>query len=263
MLDDATYNNDADQGATYVDPTLAWSGALAVSQTVTITYSVTVNSPDQGNHSLVNSVVTPPDSGGGCPVGSTDPTCTVTVPVQSYTVTKTATPANPGTVNPGDTVTYTIAVKNTGEAPYTASHPATFIDNMSGVLDDARYNNDADQGATYAVPALSWSGALAVGQTITVTYSVTVTNPDAGDHKLVNAAVAPPGSGGNCPVGSSAPGCKTVTNIQSFTVTKTADPAGPVHPGDTVTYRVTLANTGLVAYSAADPASFTDDLSAV
>ncbi|SEH79516.1 conserved repeat domain-containing protein [Leifsonia sp. CL147] len=85
VLKDATYNND--QSATsgtvsYAAPTLSWSGALAGSSgRATITYSVTVKSPDTGDHSLTNTVVSS-TPGNGCASGSSDPRCTATVAVQ-------------------------------------------------------------------------------------------------------------------------------------------------------------------------------------
>ena len=86
MLDDATYNNDATGGATFLTPALTWSGALAVGATVTITFSVTVNTPDGGDHVLTN-VVVPTASTGTC---TTPASCTTTTQVASYTVAKAA-----------------------------------------------------------------------------------------------------------------------------------------------------------------------------
>ncbi|MFP3670873.1 hypothetical protein SB717_37960, partial [Priestia sp. SIMBA_032] len=81
-------------------------------------------------------------------------------------------------VTPGTKVTYTVTVTNTGTAAYTTASPASFTDDLTAVIDDATYNGDANNGATYAAPTLSWSGPLAVGATRTVTYSVTVNSPD-------------------------------------------------------------------------------------
>ncbi|WP_314147272.1 hypothetical protein [uncultured Leifsonia sp.] len=254
VLDDATYNNDATSGATYAEPTLSWSGALAAGDTATITYSVTVNDPDTGDKHLDNTVVTPP--GGNCPAGSDDAACTVNIPSGSYTVSKSASKA---TVTPGGTITYTVTLTNTGTAAYTAAKPASFRDDLTNVLDDATYNGDASNGATVTGSTLNWSGALAVGQTVKITYSVTVNSPDTGNHHLVNAVV-PNGPGGACdPAGD----CLTDTPVASYTVTKTVSTTKTVKPGDTVSYRITVTNTGASAFTAAHPASFTDDMSDV
>ncbi|GAA4141151.1 beta strand repeat-containing protein [Leifsonia shinshuensis] len=254
VLDDATYNGDANNGATYAAPTISWSGALAIGATRTITYSVTVNTPDAGDHLLKNAVV-PTGSGGSC---TTAADCSTTTAVGSYTVAKTASTAS---TTPGSTVTYTIVVTNTGQVAYTAAKPATITDNLTGVLDDAVYNNDASNGATYAAPTLSWAGPLAIGATQTITYSVTVRNPDRGDHVLKNTVSTPPGVG-NCDAGSADPACSTVTPVKSYRVVKTS-PATTVTPGQVVPYTITITNTGQVPYTAADPAVFTDDLTRV
>ena len=70
------------------------------------------------------------------------------------------------------------------------------------MLDDAAYDNDAAATGTgtvgYASPVLTWTGNLTPGQAATITYSVTVNNPDTGDKILTNTVTsAAPGS--NCP----------------------------------------------------------------
>ncbi|MFR0656923.1 hypothetical protein SB719_20470, partial [Pantoea sp. SIMBA_079] len=64
VLDDAAYNGDASNGASVNGNILSWSGPLAVGATATITYSVTVRTPDNGDHILTNAVV--PGTGGSC-----------------------------------------------------------------------------------------------------------------------------------------------------------------------------------------------------
>jgi len=190
VLDDATYNDDASNGATVDGNTLSWSGPLAVGQSVKVTYSVTVNTPDTGDQHLVNRV------GSDNPTGrcTTEGGCETDTPVGSYTVTKTVDATKAAE---GDTVGYTVTVTNTGAAAYTAEKPASFTDDMSDVLDDATYNKDASNGATVDGKTLSWSGPLAVGQSVKVTYSVTVNTPDTGNRHLGNVVV-PTGPGGDC-----------------------------------------------------------------
>ena len=53
------------------------------------------------------------------------------------------------------------------------------------MLDDAAYNGDAaaTAGAVLYQPGPDLDGDLALGATATITYSVTVTNPDTGDQR--------------------------------------------------------------------------------
>nr|WP_162239089.1 DUF11 domain-containing protein [Agreia sp. Leaf335] len=79
VLDDATYNGDANASAgtvSYERPNLAWQGPLGVGQSVDVRYSVTVNSPDLGDRKVINAVV-PTGPGGSCAVGA----CTTTTDV--------------------------------------------------------------------------------------------------------------------------------------------------------------------------------------
>ncbi|MGN6125325.1 MAG: LPXTG cell wall anchor domain-containing protein, partial [Humibacter sp.] len=268
VLADSTYNDGslgATAGSASYDPTgkvISWSGPLAAGATSTITYSVTVQDPDTGPHSMVNRVVTPVGTPSNCGAGSADPACTVTDPVQSFRVVKTTTSTE---VIPGQPVDYTITVTNTGQVPYTDAARASFTDDLTNVLDDAVYNNDANAtggDVAYAAPTLSWSGALAVGATVTIAYSVTVDDPDGGDAKLINTVTTPIGSGGNCATGSTDPACHVQIPAKSFHVAKAAS-TSVVDAGGTVTYTLTVTNTGQSDYTADDPASFTDDMTGV
>lgn len=258
VLDDATYNGDAAGSGggsiTFEAPRLTWTGPLAIGETATITYSVTVNDPATGDQSLVNLVETPAGAGGNCAPGATDPACIVDVLSGSFTVEKEA---SAGTALPGDVIGYTITVTNTGDVAYTADEPASFTDDLSRVLDDAAYNGDVGLGGSVSGTTLSWSGPLAVGEVVTVTYSVTVDASVTGDFALRNV-VMPSTPGGEC----GEIGCVTDTPIGSYRVVKDSD-ADSVVLGGVVTYSITVTNTGEVAYLAGDPASFSDDLSAV
>ena len=138
----------------------------------TITFSAKVNNPDAGDKSLV-STVTSASTGSNCVAGSTDSRCSSTVPVSILTMPVTA---RPSTTAPGATVTYTVT--NSGTVAYTG---AALADSLSGVLDDASYNANAPAtpgSVTYSSPNLTWTGNLAAGAVATITFSVTVSNPD-------------------------------------------------------------------------------------
>jgi uncharacterized repeat protein (TIGR01451 family) len=204
VLDDATFNNDASAGATLSGTTLTWHGALPIGATVPVTFSVTVNRPDTGNLNLTDNAVAGLD--GTCATEGGCTTVTTITPVRAYTIAKSVSPS---TARPGDKVTYTLTVKNTGDVPYPAGAPASLSDNLSGVLDDARFNNDATQGAILNGTLLTWSGALPINGTVTITYSVTVNNPVTGDRVLANAATAT-AAGGSCATANS---CSTRVSV--------------------------------------------------
>lgn len=151
----------------------------------------------------------------------------------------------------GDTVTYTIRATNVGDADYTNADPAVVGDYLTGVIDDATYNEDAKASVgsrpTYDEPRLRWSGPLKVDDSVTITYSVTLTG--AGDRAVENVAWE------SCL--ASDPDCnpdppqECVDNVDPATgracdADQTFDVDGTVAPGDTVTvtYTVTVKPDG-------------------
>jgi uncharacterized repeat protein (TIGR01451 family) len=256
-LGDAVYNNNAfatSGTVSFTSPNLAWSGKLASGASATITYSVTVRNPDTGSGVLTN-MVTSTSPGSDCPNGGSDPLCTTTVTVSALTIVKTAAVS---TTTPGATVGYTITVTNPGRATNTG---ATFTDPLTGALDDASYNGDATATAgtaTFSSPNLTWTGSLASGASATITYSMTVRNPDPGNGILSNTITsATPGS--NCPSGGTDTRCAVTVRVAVLTIVKTAGASGTA-PGGTVGYTITVTNAGQTAYTGA---TVTDPLSDV
>ena len=243
VLNDAVYNGDALATAgsvSYAAPVLTWTGSLAPGASATITYSVTVNNPDTGGKVLINTVASSA-VGSTCPPGTTSSPCQITIPVltPALTIVKTASTA---TAAPGQTVTYTITVTDSGQTPYTG---ATLTDPLAGVLDDATYNNDAAATAgsvSYASPNLTWTGNLVLGGTATITYSVTVNNPDTGNGILAGTITSPT-VGSTCPVGNLRPRCTATVDVSGLTIVNTA--STPVTtPGGVVGYTITATNSG-------------------
>ena len=262
VLDDAAYNHDA--GATtglvsFTSPDLTWTGDLNPGDSATITFTVTVNNPDTGDKTLT-ATLTSATPGASCPASGTAPaacTTTVTVLIPALAITKTASTA---TTTPGSAVQYTITATDTGQTPYTG---AVVTDNLTSVLADAAYNNNAAATTgqvSYASPVLTWTGDLTPGETATITFTITIHDPDLGDKHLVNTATSTtPGS--TCPPASPGPACTaTVTDlIPALTITKTATTTATT-PGSVVGYTITVADTGQTPYTAA---AVTDDLTGV
>lgn len=274
VLDDSTFNDDATatiDGAPaarteLVGDELSWTGSLAVGQEVTITYSVTVGADAVGTlvENAATGTATPP---GGDEITSPENTTSNPVNEPGFSVSKSADPA-PGTaVDPGTVVTYTVTGTNTGE---TALSPVDILDDLSGVLAHADYNGDAEAtigGATAAAPSLAddtltWNGTLPIGETVTITYSVTVA-ADAGGQTLINSVTGmatPPGDGS--PIATPPAITEHPINEPGFELLKVADPASGtrVDPGSVITYTVTGINTGETTLA---PVSISDDLSNV
>ena len=157
-------------------------------------------------------------------------------------------------------VSYTITVADTGQTPYTGAGLPT---SLAGVLGDAAYNGDAAATAgtvSYASPMLTWTGDLAPARPSTISYSVTVNDPDTGGRLLTNTvASAAPGS--TCPPVSPGPACSTAVTdlIPALSITATAN-VSTTTPGSVVQYAITVADTGQTAYTGA---VVTDDLTGV
>ena len=243
---DATYENDATATSgtvNFADPTLTWTGDLNVGQSVVVTFSVRVNNPDQGGKSLANRVVSD-ELGSTCATGSTNAACstTVTVLIPALDIVTTT---NTNTTTPGSAVAYTLTVRNTGQTEYNG---ASVTASLAGVIDDATYAGDGTSttgAVTFASPNLTWTGNLAVGAAVTITYSVTVNSPDTGN-KMLATSVSSPAPGSTCT--QSSPCVNTVTVlIPGLSITNTADVATAT-PGDPVRYSITLRNTGQTDY---------------
>ncbi|GAA4051634.1 DUF7507 domain-containing protein [Nonomuraea soli] len=204
VLDDATFRGLDTKGgaAEFAKPTLRWSGGLAVGGEAVVVYSVTVDDPPKGDLKLANAVTGP--RGSNCAPGSGDPDCSpppVRIPLLK--IVKKGEPKRP---RPGGTVNYTITVTNVGTAEYQG---ADLVDDLSKVLDDGAYNRDgsATTGRVgYTEPNLTWTGDVALNAPVTITYSITIDDPDLGDGRFDNAVVSN-GPGTNCPRGSTDPDC--------------------------------------------------------
>lgn len=183
VLDDATFGDvEADLGdATFDGSTLAWTGDLPVGAVAHIVYTVTVTG--DGDLLLANVVTSP-----GCSTS-----CETEHPVGSFVFSKSSDPESGSTVQIGDKVTYTITVSQSGRGPVTG---ATVVDDLSDVFDDAAWNGTASTtsgNVTAEGNTLTWTGDLAVGAVVTITYSVTVTG--GGDQHLANVVTTDDPSG--------------------------------------------------------------------
>ena len=247
--------------------TLSWTvPTLQPGENATLSYTVQVN-PGAYDASLGN--VATPGPGGEC-VQPTD--CTTTHPTPHYTLTKASDPESGSTVNPGDTISYTLTATNDSEGIVTG---AVVTDDLTDVLDNATIGT-VGTGGSVTGSTLTWViPQLAAGERATLTYTVTVA-PDAYSQTLHN--VITPGVGGDCqsiPVvqpeavraaalvtAQAAVDCETTHYTPGWSLEKSSDPesGSTVDPGDQVTYYLTVSNTSNTVVSSA---VVTDDLSDV
>jgi uncharacterized repeat protein (TIGR01451 family) len=177
----------------------------------------------------------------------------ITALVPALTISMTA---GTSSTAPGDTVHYAITVTDTGQTAYTG---ATLTDSLTGVLDDATYDNDAAAtGGTvlFTTPDLTWTGDLSAGAAVTITYSVIVNDPDTGD-LILASAVSSAAPGSNCLPGNSDPQCRTnipvVLGVLSIAAPASANLSSAA-PGGTATaslgdVQVTDERAGLAGWT--------------
>lgn len=123
-----------------------------------------------------------------------DPATVTFIPLPKLELAKTSGGSTSSRV--GDTVTYTVEATNIGAGDFTTANPAVVIDDLSGVLDDAEapQNITASIGGSpvtapsYQQPLIAWSGALASGESVVITYTVKL---KAGGDRLVENIAFP------------------------------------------------------------------------
>jgi uncharacterized repeat protein (TIGR01451 family)/fimbrial isopeptide formation D2 family protein len=214
---------------------------------------------DDAKGATVRNVAAPTTVGGACAQGA----CETTAYTTSWTLAKTSDPGSGATVEPGDRITYTLRVTNTGPTTLTG---AVVDDDMSDLLDDATLG-ELPSGTsldhyhlTWLVPSVPVGESTEIHYTATVranAYGVTLGNVAYGDGAAACA------SGALEPIGAAVTSdCQTAHYTPGWTLEKTSDPAdgSTVVPGSDVTYTLRVQNTSRAVVS---HAVVTDDLSDV
>jgi uncharacterized repeat protein (TIGR01451 family) len=227
------------------------SGVIAPAAAATLVLNATVNNPiPAGTNPLTNYVTA---SATGTDPESDAVSTSVGLPnTPNVTLMKAADKTR---LIPGDVVTFSVLAVNTGIGnaasvvvsdvlPNSAALtyvPGSIAYNGASRTDAADADNASYTAATRTVSANL--GALAPGQTVTITFRMQVAAVlPAGVTELTNTATATeatttPGNSNTVTVALSAN-----PNLQ---ITKTSSPAaGPVQPGSTLQYTMTVANVG-------------------
>ncbi|SDH67923.1 LPXTG-motif cell wall anchor domain-containing protein/conserved repeat domain-containing protein [Agrococcus jejuensis] len=167
---------------------------------------------------------------------------TTVVNVGAISLAKTVTPSNGYTGRPGDTLSYTFTIRNSGSSELRG---VTLTDPMSGLQGLA-----IDWGTSSV--ASTPPGTLAAGETVigTATYALTVTDVDRGTVTNPNA-VARGLNPNQVAVTSTASATQTIPPAPALNLSKTGTLAQGAtgRVGDLVTYSFSATNTGNVTLS--------------
>ncbi len=179
----------------------------------------------------------------GRSVTSPPSTATVTATQSpALTITKSAAPTSVSAV--GQTVTYTFAVKNTGNVDLSGVHVTDTQQPPAGGL----ASGPTCQSLSSPTGTCSGSStSLAPGQVATFTATYIVTQADL-DHGSIHDSATATGTPPTGPSVTSPPATATVTATQSpaLSIVKSASPASVSAVGQTVTYTFAVTNTGNV-----------------
>jgi uncharacterized repeat protein (TIGR01451 family)/fimbrial isopeptide formation D2 family protein len=188
--------------------------------------------------------------------GCGDEVVTVTTPhltAEKLVSVNDGAPAHSTTANPGDTLTYSITVTNSGDA---AATNVPVSDDITAVLAHATFESCTGgcTGPTAGVLAWTIPSIAADGGSATVSFSVTLDSSfPEGTTTLPNTVVVT-GPGSNCEAESDDAACSTTTTVEAapaLSAQKEASVNGgdwthtfSAQPGDTVSYRITITNSG-------------------
>jgi uncharacterized repeat protein (TIGR01451 family)/fimbrial isopeptide formation D2 family protein len=241
--------------------TATWDGALApLGGTTTITITATVNAGTQGtvisnqgtiaydadNDGTNEASTTTDDPSVG---GANDPTV-FTVANANVSGTKTAS----GTFTNGSTVTYTVTLNNSGNTASPDNAGNEFSDTLpAGVTLVSAIASSGTAGT--AANTVTWNGSVPAGGSVTITITATVNSATPGtvvtNQGTINFDADLNGSNESSTTTDdpSVGGANDATSftVQGATLSATKTASGSFTVGSTVTYTVTISNTGNAA----------------
>jgi len=263
---------------------LTWTGSIPAGKTVTVVYSVVLDS-DLSSATLLRNAVTghgtnpdkPDEDIPSTCVAGTDPGCSSSLTPKdvAFTVSKVSDPVSGSAVSRGQTITYTITGVNTSGGTIDAQ----LTDDLTGIMNNATYDLGASvtingqtvpNAPTLTGNILSWSGPLTANQTVVMRYQVTVTQNAVVNQNLRNSVKSTATTPDRpdiplpttCETGDE-PGCSSTVTVGEAKIQlnkASTPPSGmTVYPGQTVTYMLTAQASTL----ALDQVTLTDNLSDV
>ncbi|NCT68509.1 MAG: DUF11 domain-containing protein [Rhodanobacteraceae bacterium] len=164
--------------------------------------------------------------------------------------------SRPGIAEPGETLTYTLTLSNSGGA-------AAFNVGLVDPLDPNTLFVSASDGGVHAGGAITWSGlTVPAGGSVSLSVVVTVADPlPAGAMRIANLAYVPGTTPPDCAATPLPAGCAITPTVGAIAIAKaltgeSGSQPGIAEPGETLTYAITLTNTGgsaVTGYGVSDP----------
>lgn len=199
-----------------------------LSRTLVVTYNVPTGVDGQTNTTVITAA-------GSLPALFDTVTDIINVRSVGWQISKTVTPTP--TVQPGDYLTYTLTITNTGDLETQGSYTVT-----DDLPNDTNFVSAGAGGILFG-STVQWvtdTTVLSNNGSLSFSYVVTVTKPLTDGTPIINQTYSVNG-GGAPAVASGPPVTVTVTAPAILTISKTATP-DPIQPGDYLTYTLTLTN---------------------
>ncbi|GEM_PF-1193513 len=245
-LDSNTSFVSADNGGTFAAGVVAWSGlTIPANGALTLAVVVKVADPIPAGVTQIRNVAyqtgTPPPS---CPPAGGQ--CVIVPTAGAVMIAKSVRDASGnGQAEPGEQLTYTITLTNSGGSAVTNV-------GVSDPLDANTAFVSADNGGTFAAGVVSWSGlTVPANGTLPLTVVVRVVDPvPPGVTQIGNVAYETGTPPPDCKATPRPANCTSIevpppAGVPQLLITKVADTA-TLRPGGTVVYTITLRNVGNV-----------------
>jgi len=244
-----TYTNCGSPSSSYSAPTLTISSiSIAAANTCTITFAVTVNSPQNEGTSLTVGVnVAQASQGGNDPANVNAPTLVVdATPILAIT---SAENDADNTVSQNQDIAYTITLSNSGDGQATGVPLTDSFTGPVGSPSDFTFSNCGSGYTNNSSTNVDVSGiAVQIGVPCVVTFHVTVNSNASGGSTITDTAnVTSAAEGGNNPIPVSASTLTVASQPNISVAVADDDTDNVVTPGQTVGFTVTISNSGGIA----------------
>ncbi|MFP4394265.1 MAG: hypothetical protein ACLFTI_03295 [Anaerolineales bacterium] len=217
--------------------TLAWADSLAVGEIATLTYQVDVTPGAPAGAVITNAATIQELSYPDDPAIFTE-IATHTLRAPTLLATKTSTPT--GYVGFGETITYTLALRNPADGIASVELRDPIPTHTTYVSDSVAIAPAGYPLPAYAADEITWQGEIGPRAAVTLTFAVTVNQDQEAPATITNTAQIHELSGATLTD-------ITATNrigVAILDTAKRATPAGDILPGMRLTYTIPIRNIG-------------------